>query len=189
MNIVVFKQDHGEFYYKPDSTLQRESCEIYRPDYIEGYGINLTFFGRLEKGAKYVSREFAKRYYKQCGFGLELTPHFNTQKSSIKPSPFVSLCLDRSFITFPDYIKIEELDNDSVFETLLTIDNNIYHISLPISKLLLEIDAAIEKITPYFSLKSGDFVAINIDDSPSVMVSNICNLQINNQDLLSVKIL
>ena len=72
MNIIVVKAD-GEFYTRPDTTLEREAKDFYIPDDIVSATARNCTYIKIIKAGKAVPKAFAHRYFDALGRGILFT--------------------------------------------------------------------------------------------------------------------
>ena len=69
MNIIFAKGGPCGFFFRPDTTLNREGETYYVPDGIRAAWYMLFSYVRIDKAGKHVASRFAERYYSAGGSG------------------------------------------------------------------------------------------------------------------------
>lgn len=180
MNIIVFPHKTKEFFFKPDSSLVRDSKDFFPPDFVKEISVALSVVVKIAKAAKHTPSEHANRYYNEWGFGLILYPE-NLLKSACVNlfsigkalSPDNTAYVTDRFLSIDEIRKIDYLkftiDNIVLFNNILEID------------FQTEIDKSIEEVSKYSSLKSGDLIFIEIIERVPVNIGNNLKLSYSDQ--------
>ncbi len=72
MNIFVSDRTNGQWFLRPDATLNKDCSDYWLPDGLD-YVMPVPFaYIRIDKNAKSVACKFAKRYYTTSGYGVYL---------------------------------------------------------------------------------------------------------------------
>jgi acylpyruvate hydrolase len=178
MNIAVFSEKSGEFYFKPDNTLVRGASDFFMPAFIQKLSASNAIVIRIIRPAKYISAQFAKRYYDEIGFGILLYPD-NLMEGSTILSSGTSLALDRTSYTTEEFFSKEDLSEE------LTFSNKEKRFTYTIGVQYLEkVDIAIEKISMYSSLKSGDLIFIELSNRYEIAAETEIEITYSDKSLL-----
>lgn len=100
MNIAV-RGHRGNIFVRPDTTWERDSEDLYLPDFVDGLLWSLVLCARVSKPGRSIAGKFAGRYWDTAGFGILLFPENIMNDGS--PEAFATAnCLDHtSFIPMP----------------------------------------------------------------------------------------
>ena len=165
MNIVVFSVNNSGFYFKTDNTLVKGSKDFFVPDIVERLYVSPSFIVKINKSAKCVSLNYAERYYNETGVGCVLYP-LNLIENTTLLSSGIALSLDYSAYTCENFIDKHKLSGEIVFK----IGGNQF--VFPIGDdILCKVDLAIERITRYCTLKSGDLIFIELGGMNEISIS------------------
>lgn len=153
MNIVV-RTYNGSVVVRPDTTWKRGNDDFYAPEFVEELSAAPVFFVRICKAGRSVAAKFADRYYDSVGAGLLLYPE-NLIGSS--PEGFATACcLDRTtFLTYPEMDKAL-----TGGEFKLSAGSTELFCGLTCSQA--EVQQAIEDVSKFCYLRTGDYVAIEL---------------------------
>ncbi|MEA5007013.1 MAG: hypothetical protein VB022_11455 [Rikenellaceae bacterium] len=162
MNIAVFPEKSGEFYFKPDNTLVKDGSDYFVPDIVDSLYASAAFVVRIQKAVKYTSADFAGRYYSEIAFGCIIYP-YNLIKASTPLSSGLALALDHTAYVTDKYAEKAGLSGEISFrfgkkEFLITVSD----------EHLKKADKAVEKVSKYCSLKSGDLIFIELSDMSKI---------------------
>ena len=197
MNIIIkpYNPQEGLFYFKPDTTLNRDYTNLYLPHFIKRVEAKELFYIRIDRAGKGIAERYASRYFSKGNYALSIsiapdifpnaapsaTPSAapNTtpsQAPSAIPSQASSAMPSQAASATPSAAII----NRSVANS---IDYSFY--SMPAEKiedpqLIEQFCKYIAQITEIISLRTGDIIAIetgkkeyfSIEDSLPIPTSN-----------------
>lgn len=155
MNIIVRPYGSDMCYCRPDTTWERENRDLYSPECVNGWNWTPVLFARISKAGKCISQKFVSRYYDSLNFGALLyidgadtATGSCADHTSILPMPlFNPVVLENGGNRF-EVFKNEE----SVLAVETTADRS----------LLQEVEEAICSASQLTSLRTGDYVAIEL---------------------------
>ena len=149
MKIVVVKAS-GEWYCKPDNTLNHNNSDYYCPEGVVALEAVPCIYTHIDKAGKCVARRFAGRYWSRLAFGLMLVDRSATAESAMASAMDFTSVLDMAWQ--PDCHLVPgqfalEINGEQRYrlEEEFNIDT---------------INDAICRITARTSLRIGDIVAI-----------------------------
>lgn len=169
MNIIIkpYNPQEGLFYFKPDTTLNRDYTNLYLPHFIKRVEAKELFYTRIDRAGKGIAERYASRYFTKGNYALSI---------SIAPDIIPNTTPSQAPSTTPNAAII----NRSVANA---IDYSFY--SMPAEKiedpqLIAEFCKYIAQITEIISLRTGDIIAIetgkkeyfSIEDSLPIPTSN-----------------
>ena len=165
MNIIIkpYNPQEGLFYFKPDTTLNRDYTNLYLPHFIKRVEAKELFYTRIDRAGKGIAERYASRYFSKGNYALSI---------SIAPDIFPNAA--------PSQAPCAAIINRSVANS---IDYSFY--SMPAEKiedpqLIEQFCKYIAQITEIISLRTGDIIAIetgkkeyfSIEDSLPIPTSN-----------------
>ena len=201
MNIIIkpYNPQEGLFYFKPDTTLNRDYTNLYLPHFIKRVEAKELFYTRIDRAGKGIAERYASRYFSKGNYALSISiapdifpnaapsqvpstapsaaPNATpSQAPSATPSQASSAMPSQAASATPSAAII----NRSVANS---IDYSFY--SMPAEKieepqLIEEFCKYIAQITEIISLRTGDIIAIetgkkeyfSIEDSLPIPTSN-----------------
>lgn len=201
MNIIIkpYNPQEGLFYFKPDTTLNRDYTNLYLPHFIKRVEAKELFYIRIDRAGKGIAERYASRYFSKGNYALSIsiapdifpnaapsqapsqaasaTP---SQASSGTPNATPSATPSQAPSARPSAAPGAVIINGSVANS---IDYSFY--SMPAEKiedpqLIEEFCKYIAQITEIISLRTGDIIAIetgkkeyfSIEDSLPIPTSN-----------------
>ena len=173
MNIIIkpYNPQEGLFYFKPDTTLNRDYTNLYLPHFIKRVEAKELFYIRIDRAGKGIAERYASRYFTKGNYALSI---------SIAPDIFPNAAPSATPSAAPNTTPSAAIINRSVANS---IDYSFY--SMPAEKiedpqLIEEFCKYIAQITEIISLRTGDIIAIetgkkeyfSIEDSLPIPTSN-----------------
>lgn len=201
MNIIIkpYNPQEGLFYFKPDTTLNRDYTNLYLPHFIKRVEAKELFYIRIDRAGKGIAERYASRYFSKGNYALSISiapDIFPNAAPSTAPSQAASATPSQAPSTRPSATPSQAssampsqaasatpsaaIINRSVANA---IDYSFY--SMPAEKieepqLIEEFCKYIAQITEIISLRTGDIIAIetgkkeyfSIEDSLPIPTSN-----------------
>jgi len=156
MNIVVRTAD-GQIFVRPDVTLERNSEDLYPPEFVQQLSYTPTLYARICKPGKSIAAKFADRYYDGFNIGIML---YADDLIGASPEGFAcASCLDHTtFLPLMTYSK-EVLGHSGNIFCLKKGGEILFECSAPSRS---EVEVALEDASRYVPVRSGDFLAIEL---------------------------
>lgn len=189
MNIIIkpYNPQEGLFYFKPDTTLNRDYTNLYLPHFIKRVEAKELFYTRIDRAGKGIAERYASRYFSQGNYALSISiapDIFPNAAPSQAPSTAPSATPSQAPSAMPSQAASATpsaaIINRSVANS---IDYSFY--SMPAEKiedpqLIEQFCKYIAQITEIISLRTGDIIAIetgkkeyfSIEDSLPIPTSN-----------------
>ena len=193
MNIIIkpYNPQEGLFYFKPDTTLNRDYTHLYLPHFIKRVEAKELFYIRIDRAGKGIAERYASRYFSKGNYALSISiapDIFPNAAPSQAPSTAPSATPNAAPNATPSATPSQApsatpsaaIINGSVANS---IDYSFY--SMPAEKiedpqLIEEFCKYIAQITEIISLRTGDIIAIetgkkeyfSIEDSLPIPTSN-----------------
>ena len=173
MNIIIkpYNPQEGLFYFKPDTTLNRDYTNLYLPHFIKRVAATELFYIRIDRAGKGIAERYASRYFSKGNYALSI---------SIAPDIVPNAAPSATPSAAPNTTPSAAIINRSVANS---IDYSFY--SMPAEKiedpqLIEQFCKYIAQITEIISLRTGDIIAIetgkkeyfSIEDSLPIPTSN-----------------
>lgn len=185
MNIIIkpYNPQEGLFYFKPDTTLNRDYTNLYLPHFIKRVEAKELFYIRIDRAGKGIPERYASRYFSKGNYALSIsiapdifpntTPNATPSQAqnatpsaapnatpSATPSQAPSATPSQAPSAAPNATPSVAIINGSVANS---IDYSFY--SMPAEKvedpqLIEQFCKYIAQITEIISLRTGDIIAI-----------------------------
>lgn len=159
MNIVV-KTKSGAIVTRPDTSWERDNEDLYLPDFVTKMSYTPVLFAKISKPGRSVSRKFASRYYDAVNYGILLYPEDLLDGS--EEGYAAASCLDHSsFLPSP-------FSNPDDIAAPFHFSKNGEEIYSHFGAQRDIIESAIEEVTGKIYIRSGDIVAIELQNREEV---------------------
>lgn len=75
MNIIIkpYNPQEGLFYFKPDTTLNRDYTNLYLPHFIKRVEAKELFYIRIDRAGKGIAERYASRYFTKGNYALSIS--------------------------------------------------------------------------------------------------------------------
>ncbi|MDY3133944.1 MAG: hypothetical protein SOW22_00680, partial [Candidatus Egerieousia sp.] len=75
MNIIIkpYNPQEGLFYFKPDTTLNRDYTNLYLPHFIKRVEAKELFYIRIDRAGKGIAERYASRYFSKGNYALSIS--------------------------------------------------------------------------------------------------------------------
>ena len=165
MNIIAVKPD-GTFCFRPDSTLNHQFADYYRPDAVTALEVVPVVYTRLTKAGKCVAERFARRYFDSFAFGCLINDRTDSTADAMRFS------MDQTSVMGMDFHPIEELpackmvfeiNGEALYTGEPPVDESLFATAIAAitSRSMLRLgDIVALEVTPPFTIEPGDTVAL-----------------------------
>ena len=75
MNIIIkpYNPQEGLFYFKPDTTLNRDYTNLYLPHFIKRVEAKELYYIRIDRAGKGIAERYASRYFSKGNYALSIS--------------------------------------------------------------------------------------------------------------------
>lgn len=188
MNVIVVPNEGGYHYFRPDTTIERESKDFYCPEEVTSLSACVVLYIKISKAGKAVAKRFAERYYNTFGAGILLYAE-NLINSDIPATYSMASSIDYSTILSKELGGAEILTREKADSLWFG------HGSGPAEKISIReeitdyINSEIETLSRNNSLRMGDIVAFELNPERFVIEKEEeLTLHFGDQLLLDFKI-
>ena len=144
-------------FIKPDTAILLKKQPFFIPDFSNDVHHEVEVLVKINKVGKHISKKFAHKYYNEIGLGIDFTARDLQNKLKEKGLPWekaksfdgaavIGNWMQKSKFQDLDNLNFKLFKNDECVQTGNT------------SHMLWKIDALIEYISKYFTLKIGDVI-------------------------------
>ena len=180
--------EHPVLFLKPDTAILLNKQPFFIPDFSDDVHHEVEILVKIKKIGKHIDRKFAPTYYDEIGLGIDFTARDLQKQLKDKGLPWekaksfdgaalVGNFLQKSTLANVDNIEFSLKKNDKIVQTGNT------------ASMLWKIDALIEYISKYFTLKIGDIIFTGTPAGVAKVIPNdILTGYIEEKEIFSVKI-
>ncbi|MRT17984.1 fumarylacetoacetate hydrolase family protein [Vitellibacter sp. q18] len=144
-------------FLKPDTAILLKKQPFFIPEFSKDVHHEVELLVRINKIGKHIDQKFAHKYYDEIGLGIDFTARDLQNELKAKGLPWEKAkAFDGSAVVgnFIPKEKIEDINNIS-----FSLKRNGIPVQNGSSMLMMwKIDALIEYISKYFTLKIGDII-------------------------------
>jgi 2-keto-4-pentenoate hydratase/2-oxohepta-3-ene-1,7-dioic acid hydratase in catechol pathway len=182
------RPDEPILFLKPDSAILLNKNPFFIPDFSDDVHFEVEILVKINKVGKHIDQKFAHKYYDQIGLGIDFTARDLQKKLKEKGLPW------EKAKSFDGSAVIGNFLPKSSFETVDAIDFRLEKNGKEVqngntSLMLWKIDALIEYISKYFTLKIGDVIFTGTPSGVGkVEPDDLLTGFIEDKELFSVKV-
>lgn len=175
-------------FMKADSSVILKNNPFVIPEFSDDIHYEVEVLVKINKIGKHIDQKFAHKYYDEIGLGIDFTARDVQSQLKDKGLPWekakafdgsalIGNFLPKSQFTSVDDINFSLTQNDTVVQSANT------------NLMLWKIDALIEYISKYFTLKIGDIIFTGTPSGVGRVAPNdVLKGYIENQELFSIKV-
>ncbi|MEM0519372.1 fumarylacetoacetate hydrolase family protein [Aequorivita flava] len=144
-------------FLKPDTAILLKKQPFFIPDFSDNVQHEVELLVRINKIGKHIDKKFAHKYYDEIGLGIDFTARDLQLQLKEKGLPWEKAKAFDGAAVIGNFIKKEK------FNDLNNIDFSLKRNGITVQKgnsmlMMWKIDALIEYISKYFTLKIGDVI-------------------------------
>ena len=153
----IKKPESPVIFIKPDTAIIQRSLPFYIPPFSDLIHYEVEVLVRINRIGKYIEEKFAHKYYQEIGLGIDFTARNLQQNLKERGLPwekakaFDGSALIGSWYNKNNFSDLNQLDFELVknSETVQQGNTNL---------MLWSIDALINEVSRFFTLKIGDVI-------------------------------
>jgi 2-keto-4-pentenoate hydratase/2-oxohepta-3-ene-1,7-dioic acid hydratase in catechol pathway len=149
--------DEPVVFLKPDTAMLKDNSPFYYPEFSKDIHHEVEVLVKISKEGKFIKEKFAHKYYEEIGLGIDFTARDLQQKAKEKGLPwekskaFNNSAVISPFIDKAHFTDIQQLNFHLEVDEVIKQQGNT-------SLMMHSIDALIEYVSRYFTLKKGDII-------------------------------
>ncbi|HLW31923.1 MAG TPA: fumarylacetoacetate hydrolase family protein [Aequorivita sp.] len=144
-------------FLKPDSAVLLKNQPFFIPDFSNDVHHEVELLVRINRIGKHIDRKFAHKYYDEIGLGVDFTARDLQSKLKREGLPWEKAKAFDGAAAVGKFLKKEAFSDVNNIE--FRLDRNGKTVQKGNSMLMMwKIDALIEYISKYFTLKIGDVI-------------------------------
>lgn len=177
------------YFLKPETALLFKGRPFYYPDFTSDLHYEIELVVKINRVGKHIPVEFAHRYYKEIGLGIDFTARDLQQKAKEKGLPWEKAKGFDSSAPISEFINIKKLGNLKNLPFSLTKNNSIVQEGNS-SNMIFNIDTIIAYVSKFMTLKMGDLIFTGTPEGVGpVVVGDQLTGYIGDEKMLQVAIL
>ena len=175
-------------FLKPDTAILLKKQAFFIPEFSNNVHHEVEILVKINRVGKHIDKKFAHKYYDEIGLGIDFTARDLQQQLKDKGLPW------EKAKGFDGAAVIGKFLPKSTFETIDAIDFSLEKNGKEVQKgntslMLWKIDALIENISKYFTLKIGDVIFTGTPSGVSQILPNdTLKGFIENKEMFSIKV-
>ncbi|MFT5078561.1 MAG: 2-keto-4-pentenoate hydratase/2-oxohepta-3-ene-1,7-dioic acid hydratase in catechol pathway [Candidatus Azotimanducaceae bacterium] len=175
-------------FMKPDTAILLKKQPFFIPDFSDDVHHEVEVLVKINKLGKHIDRKFAHKYYDEIGLGIDFTARDLQTQLKAKRLPW------EKAKSFDGSAVIGEFLPKSEFEDLDNINFRLENSGKVVQKantslMLWNIDALIEYVSKYFTLKIGDIIFTGTPSGVArIQPNDILTGFIEDKKLFSIKV-
>ena len=175
-------------FLKPDTAILLKKQPFFIPDFSNNVQHEVELLVKINRVGKYISAEFAHKYYDHIGLGIDFTARDLQQSLKQKGLPWEKAkAFDGSAVVgkWVSKSKFENLDNISFSLT----QNDVVVQLGNTQNMLWSIDEIIAYVSQFFTLKIGDIIFTGTPAGVGpVQINDVLTGYIENEEFFKVKV-
>jgi 2-keto-4-pentenoate hydratase/2-oxohepta-3-ene-1,7-dioic acid hydratase in catechol pathway len=175
-------------FLKPDTSILLNKNPFFIPEFSNDVQYEVEILVKIKKLGKYIDQKFAHKYYDEIGLGIDFTARDLQQQLKEKGLPW------EKAKAFDGAAVIGNFLQKSTFKSVDNINFMLKKNGMAVqegntSLMLWKIDALIEYISKYFTLKIGDVIFTGTPSGVGkVMPNDLLTGLIEDKELFSIKV-
>ena len=151
------RPEHPIIFMKPDTAILLKNQPFFIPDFSNDVHHEVEILVKISRVGKHIDRKFAHKYYDEIGLGIDFTARDLQQELKSKGLPWEKAKSFDGAAVIGNFISKEAFKD--VNEIGFSLQKNEEVVQKGNTNLMLwKIDALIEYISKYFTLKIGDII-------------------------------
>ena len=151
------RPEHPIIFLKPDTAILLKNQPFFIPDFSNDVQHEVEILVKISRVGKHIDRKFAHKYYDEIGLGIDFTARDLQKELKSKGLPW------EKAKSFDGAAVIGTFISKDTFKDVNTIEFSLQKNEEVVQKgntnlMLWKIDALIEYISKYFTLKIGDVI-------------------------------
>lgn len=151
------KPEYPVLFMKPDTAILLKKQPFFIPDFSNEVHHEVEVLVKINKVGKHIDKKFAHKYYSEIGLGIDFTARDLQAELKEKGLPWEKAKAFDGAAVVGNFLPKETFQNLNALHFHLEKNNQIVQRGNT-AQMLWKIDALIEYISKYFTLKIGDII-------------------------------
>lgn len=175
-------------FLKPDTSILLKKQPFFIPEFSNDVHHEVELLVRINKIGKHIDRKFAYKYYDEIGLGIDFTARDLQAELKKNGLPWERAKAFDGAAVIGKFINKEEIEDLDNLGFRLEVNGNIVQQGNT-NLMLWKIDALIEYISKYFTLKIGDVIFTGTPSGVGkVVAEDKLTGYIEDQEMFSIKV-
>ncbi len=175
-------------FIKPDSSVLLKRQPFFIPEFSKDVHHEVELLVRINKIGKHIDQKFAHKYYDEIGLGIDFTAGDLQTELKEKGLPWEKAKAFDGAAVIGKFIKKESFEDLNNIEFSLKNNGNIVQRGNSLY-MICKIDALIEYVSKYFTLKIGDIIFTGTPSGvDSVKANDTLSGYIGETEMFSIKV-
>ena len=182
------RPEHPIIFLKPDTAILLKKQPFFIPDFSNDVHHEVEILVKICKVGKHIDSKFAHKYYDEIGLGIDFTARDLQKELKAKGLPW------EKAKSFDGAAVVSTFISKDAFKDVNTIEFSLQKNEKVVQKgntelMLWKIDALIEYVSKYFTLKIGDIIFTGTPKGVAkVNPNDILTGYIEDQQMFTVKV-
>lgn len=175
-------------FLKPDTAILLKKQPFFIPEFSKDVHHEVEVLVKINKIGKHIDKKFAHKYYDEIGLGIDFTARDLQAALKEKGLPWEKAKAFDGAAVIGEFVpKTHFKDVDTIHFSLKKNDKIVQEASTAL--MLWKIDALIEYISKYFTLKIGDVIFTGTPAGVSQVAPNdVLTGYLEEQEVFSIKV-
>ena len=165
------RPEHPVIFLKPDTSILLKKQPFFIPDFSSEVHHEVEILVRINRIGKHIDKKFAHKYYDEIGLGIDFTARDIQSELKQKGLPW------EKAKAFDGSAVVGKWLPKTIFDTVDNIDFRLEKNGAVVQQgntnlMLWKIDALIEYISKYFTLKIGDIIFTGTPSGVGKVIAN-----------------
>ena len=175
-------------FLKPDTALLPKSMPFFYPSFSKDIHYEAELVVKIDRVGKNISRKFAHKYYSELSVGIDFTARDLQQEYKEKGLPWEKAKAFDGSAPVGRFIPKEKFQNLDDLNFSLEIDGEIKQQGNT-GNMLFSIDAIIEYVSQFFTLKIGDLIFTGTPEGVGpILINHHFEAYLEEEKVLDLKI-
>lgn len=144
-------------FLKPDSAILLKKQPFFIPEFSDEVHHEVELLVKINKIGKHIDKKFAHKYYDEIGLGIDFTARDLQTELKTKGLPWEKAKAFDGSAVAGEFIQKEKIGDLNDLEFRLELNGNMVQKGNS-NQMIWKIDALIEYVSKFFTLKIGDII-------------------------------
>ena len=175
-------------FLKPDTSILLKKNPFFIPEFSNDVHYEVEVLVKIKRIGKHIQQKFAHKYYDEIGLGIDFTARDLQQELKAKGLPwekakgFDGAAVIGNFLPKTSFTNVDDINFSLEKNGEVVQKGNTSH-------MLWKIDALVEYISKYFTLKIGDIIFTGTPSGVGKVDANdVLTGYIEDKELFSIKV-